>query len=70
MDKIMIPSNNQNELKRFLKILQVRLQEHQQACNNFLTQMQQPIAEMLHNHANVRSEPIAEHIEYNSGRRS
>lgn len=47
MDKFMTQTTHQDEFERFLKILQIRLQEHQKAYDNFLTQIQKPISEIL-----------------------
>jgi hypothetical protein len=56
----MASSNNQDELTRFLKILQIRLQEHQKAYDNFLTQIQKPIAEILYNYIDAKQDPEPE----------
>lgn len=46
---------HQAEFVRFLKILQVRLQEHQKAYDNFLMQVQKSIPEILHSNIDVKS---------------
>lgn len=56
MDEFMIPSNNQNELIKFLKILSTRLREHEQAYEAFLKAIQKPIPEFYNRPAAIAPE--------------
>ena len=51
---------HQDEFVRFLKILQVKLQEHQKACDKFLAQIQKPITEILYGYTDIKKEPEPE----------
>jgi len=51
---------HQDELVRFLKILQIKLQEHQKAYDSFLRQIQKPIAKILHDYNDIKKEPEQE----------
>lgn len=51
---------HQDEFVRFLKILKMELQEHQKACDNFLMQIQKPVAKILRYDTSIDVKPALE----------